>query len=345
MKTRKYVPAALAKEFVLLYNGGESSHSIANKFDIDHKTVLDHLYTAGTKIRSKSEAIKVGLAKGRVKSVAKPHVIPQHSKNLTREKAYILSVLAGDGWLDSSPNVRRYQIGLETIDEEFADEFRRCLYATYGIIPSKKKLAEKHPGWSDKYCVKLCCKAACEDLLSYSSFKGNEWNVPHAIKTAPLDIKTSYLRGFFDSEGSVDINSQRVSGTSACLPGLCGISELLTDFGIKSKVIQSSKKSVYNLRTCGRASVELFARYVGFTINRRKEKLQQLLASYKLWTTPPSDVLKLEPEMRRLRNLGLTYEEIAEKLNLGVITVWRHLNTYTSVEPKTEHVNDDPCLL
>lgn len=108
---------------MFLYNDGESSHSIAQKLDVDHKTVLDYLHATGVKIRSKSESIKVGLSKGRVKPIAKPHILSQNSKNLTREKAYVFGVLAGDGWLDYSPEVRRCQIGLETIDKEFADEF------------------------------------------------------------------------------------------------------------------------------------------------------------------------------------------------------------------------------
>jgi hypothetical protein len=82
--------------------------------------------------------------------------------------------------------VRRCQIGLETIDKEFADEFQRCLYFTYGITPAKKKLVEKHLGWRDKYSVRLCCKAACEDLLAYGiSFKKEKWRVSPAIKKRP----------------------------------------------------------------------------------------------------------------------------------------------------------------
>ena len=287
MKTRKYVTIEMARKFVFLYNSGESSHSIAKKFDVDHKTVLDHLYMAGTKIRSKSESIKVGLAKGRVKPIAKPHVLPSHSKNLTSEKAYILGVLAGDGWLSYYPKLRRCQIGLETIDEEFVDEFRRCLKKVYDLEPSKRKLVEKHPKWNDKYNVKLCCKAACEDLLSYGApFGTKKWRVPSAINNVPLDIRASYLRGFFDSEGCVGVNERRIKGTSSRLPGLEDISILLESFGIKSKIVlQSKRKNAYDVRIGDRKSIELFTIHVGFTIVRKTVKLQQLLSSYKLRST------------------------------------------------------------
>ena len=317
----------MERKFASLYTDGESSHSIAKKFDIDHKTILKHLYIAGVAVRSKSESIKMGLIKGRIKPVAKPHILSPDSKNLTCEKAYVLGVLAGDGWLSYSPAKRRYQIGLETIDEEFADAFWQCLNKVYGLKPSKRKLIEKHPGWKDKYCVRLCCKAACEDLLSYGVlFKQDGWLVPPAIKNASPAIQASYLRGFFDSEGSMETNGRRIRGTSSHLPGLEGVSALLRGLRIRYRIIRQSKNSAYDVRIQDRASVELFAKHVSFTINRKKGKLQRLLNSYRLWMTPPSDVLKLEPKMRRLRGLDLTYEEIAKRLGLGIGTVWRHLN-------------------
>lgn len=330
-KNRKYITTKLAKKFVSLYEDGESSHSIAKKFGVDHKTVLDHLYKEGARIRSKSEAIKVGLAKGRVKPIAKPHTLPSHSKDLTRAKSYILGVLTGDGWLSYSEKMGRYQIGLETIDEEFADEFRRHLHEVYSLDPSKKKLVESHPQWSDKYSVRLCCKAACDDLLSYGvSFKRGEWLVPPAIKNAPHNIQASYLKGFFDSEGGVDVNGRRIKGTSTRLSGLREDSKLLVELGIKPRIARQSKKKnrkiAYNLIIQGRASIELFAEHIGFTITRKKEKLQLLLDNYKLWVTPPDEAAKLEPKMWRLRESGLTYDEISKQLNLSPSTIWQHLN-------------------
>jgi hypothetical protein len=126
----------LEKKFVSLYTDGESSYSIAKKFDIDHKTILKHLHAAGAAIRSKSESIKMGLIKGRVKSVAKPHILSLDLKNLTCEKAYVLGVLAGDGWLSYYPEKGICQIGLEAVDEEFVDEFKRCLNKVYDLNPA-----------------------------------------------------------------------------------------------------------------------------------------------------------------------------------------------------------------
>lgn len=325
----------MEREFVSLYTDGESSHSIAKKFYIDHKTILKHLHTAGAAVRSKSESIKIGLIKGRVKSVAKPHILSPDSKNLTREKAYVLGVLAGDGWLSYYPEKRICQIGLEAVDEEFIDEFRRCLNKVYGLNPSKKKVNVKNPRWKDKHRVRLCCKAACEDLLSYGvSFKQNNWLIPPAIKSGSIGARTSYLRGFFDSEGSVENKCRRIKGTSSHLRGLEDISALLWGLGIRSRIAPQSKENAYDVRIQDRASVELFTKHVGFIIMRKADRLQRMLASYKLWMTLPSETMKLEPKMRHLRALGLAYEEIAKRLGLGIGTVWKHLNKNDTSEGK-----------
>lgn len=62
--------------------------------------------------------------------------IPNESKELTKEKAYILGVLCGDGYI----RVQRhsYLVGLDVCDEDFVDEFIKCFNKTYSIFPSKR---------------------------------------------------------------------------------------------------------------------------------------------------------------------------------------------------------------
>ena len=51
--------------------------------------------------------------------------IPKSSKKLTKEKAYILGVLCGDGYISTG-----YRLGLEACDKEFVDCFQKCLGET-----------------------------------------------------------------------------------------------------------------------------------------------------------------------------------------------------------------------
>lgn len=331
---RKFVDAQMAVEFKHLYENGESTCSIARKFGCGDNTVNKHLRNLGVKIRTRREAVKLGIRNGRVKLPRRfPRRILPTSSKLTTEKAYALGVLAGDGSIQYSPKKKRYTISLDVIDEEFADEFGHCLYFTYGIAPKKKMLVKKHAGWSNSYLIRLNSRAACEDLLGYGSFKEREWNVPQAVKVASLDVKGSYLKGFFDSEGCVDMTHRVIYGSSSNLGGLQSLSTLLADFGIKTKIWRAGE-GMFNLAICGRQFVELFAKHVGFTIKRKERRLKQILASYKPWLTPTHKVLELEPEMWRLRGSGLAYKEIAEKLNLGAMTVWNHLNSAgTTITP------------
>lgn len=326
---RKVMSTQLKADFKSLYENGESTYSIAEKTGFNAETIRLYLKKLGVKLRCRREAMKLGLGKGRVKLLTMPHhLLPTFSKD-TPEKAYILGVLAGDGFLvycQEGKRYRMYKVALETIDEEFANEFLTCLHLTYGITPSKRKIVEKHPGRKDRYHIALHCKAACEDLLKYDLFGTRRWNVPEAVKSAPLDVKASYLRGFFDSEGGVSVKGHVIYTASVCAPGLRGIWGLLTDFGITAKIKQPFGKNFCLLKIFGRLPISLFAKHVGFTINRKKEALHRLLANYKFFITPPNEVLKLEPEMQRLRGLGFKYREIAEKTGLGYRTVWRHLN-------------------
>jgi DNA-binding CsgD family transcriptional regulator len=326
-RVKKFVDTQTAIEFKHLYENGESTCSIARKFGYGDNTVNKHLRNLGVKLRTKREAIKLGIKNGRIKLPRRfPRCILPTSSKLTTEKAYALGVLAGDGSIDYCPKRKRYTISLGVIDKEFADEFERCLHFTYGITPKKRRLIRKHAKRSDVYLIRLNSRAACEDLLGYGSFKEREWNMPQAVNVAPPDVKGSYLKGFFDSEGCVDMTHRLIYGSSSNLPGLQSLSTLLTEFGIKTKIWRGGE-GTFNLAISGRQFVELFAKHVGFTIKRKEQRLKQILVSYKPWLTPPTRVLELEPEMRRLRDLGLTYREIAEKVNLGTMTVWNHLNS------------------
>jgi hypothetical protein len=130
------VDPRLGAEFKRLYEKGESTYSIGEKFGLDAETVRCHLKKLEVKLRNRYKAMKLGLESGRVKTPAVPHQVLPTSSKLTPEKGYILGVLAGDGFIvyHLSRQYKMYKVALETVDKEFADEFSRCLYLTYGIM-------------------------------------------------------------------------------------------------------------------------------------------------------------------------------------------------------------------
>ena len=260
--------------FKKLYLQGESSHSIAKKFNLNKNTVLFYLKKVNLQRRSKSVAAKLGVQKGRIP--IKKHKISASSQKLTPDKAYVLGVLAGDGWLWYKKKVRTYQVGFEATDRDFAIQFFNSLRNVYKIKPSFKKRKRNVSRWKDLYSIKLCSKEACDDLLKYDSksFKTKKWRVPFIIKRASPILKSRYLKGFFDSEGSVDLSTKRVVGTSSNIKGLKEIQILLFNLGIKSAINKSTKS--FNLKIRDSKSISLFSKKVNFSIKRKANRLKRL---------------------------------------------------------------------
>ena len=54
--------------------------------------------------------------------------IKESSIILNEDKAYILGVLCGDGWITT-----KSRFGLNAIDLDFVQEFKRCIFEVYGL--------------------------------------------------------------------------------------------------------------------------------------------------------------------------------------------------------------------
>ena len=214
--------------------------------------------------------------------------ISQQSNFLTEEKSYIFGVLCGDGYIRVHKSGSGFLVGLDVSDEDFADEFRRCLKEVYGLLPSKKKRELKFTNFSSnpkpRYVINLTSKLVVKDLLQYSkSFKTKEWEVPEKILGSNSKVKSAFLRGFFDSEGSVSLKKPYGIYLSVCSgneSSLLKIKELLkNDFDIDLSVIHS--KSVVRLKSSGYKNVKNFYENINFTIKRKRDKLVTGLLTYK----------------------------------------------------------------
>jgi intein-encoded DNA endonuclease-like protein len=133
----------------------------------------------------------------------------------------------------------------------------------------------------------------------------------------------------YDSEGDVDKKSRRINLTSTNKEGIEEIKELLRNYDIRARIriVQRTppRKCTYILGIQDRRSVEIFHNSVGFTINYKQENLKGMINTYKLFTTPNEEVLKLKPIMVELRKQGLSYEKIGKRLGVGTVTIWNHL--------------------
>ncbi len=201
------------------------------------------------------------------------------------ELSYIIGVMFGDGSISFGRSGRsyKYRIRLKVIDKEFAEEFKRCLEAL-GLNPSLR--LERDKTRTDRWCVEVCSKSL------YMFLKQPKEKLFEIAR----EFSKEFLRGFFDSEGSVSWDRKRKKlSVRACnydLELLYFVQELLALLNIHSKIYvqaregkivkirnkyYSYKQNLYSIDIYRREAVIKFARIIGFTISRKAEKLKNCL--------------------------------------------------------------------
>lgn len=279
--------------FKELYNSGLSSWAIAKKFNTEHSNILYHLKKLGISRRNRSSAAKEGVSAGRI--IIKRNYIPKNLR-LNENLAYILGVLAGDGYMDYSEERRAHSIGLSAIDKEFVQRFRETLFKFFKIKSSNEFRKSRREKWNNQYITRLCSKEACDFINSIGDFTKYKWSVPELIKNSSEDIKCAFLSGFFDSEGEIDKKSKRVGATSVNLAGLEEIGFLLKNIGIRYTIIGAKLRvdrwnRKYILRIHDKKSIDLFKNKIGFTIKRKMDRLDNVKEA----TMFPRDRERLTP--------------------------------------------------
>ncbi|WP_231855826.1 LAGLIDADG family homing endonuclease [Thermococcus peptonophilus] len=198
--------------------------------------------------------------------------------------AYIVGVYFGDAPLLQKSN-HRYGIRLKVIDKDFAEAFAKAL-GEIGLNPSVGFEREKTR--SNRWYVEAYGKGL------FTFLKGPKERLFDVARAYPRE----FLRGFFDSEGTVGYSSNSaksnlfVSAANYDLDVLELCSELLDELDIHSKIYLRSpkgtpvkirgkwyeyKQDLYEIRVYRRKSVLNYYLQVGFTIQRRQQKLAQAL--------------------------------------------------------------------
>jgi len=261
-----------------LYSSGLSSWAIAKNFNTYHSNILHHLKKANIERRDKSFAAKEGIKAGRIK--IKKNEVPKNLK-LNKDLSYILGVLAGDGYMSYSNQRKAYHIGLSAVDKEFVEEFKKTLFNFFKIKSSNEFRKSRKKKWNAQYITRLCSKEACDFINSIGQFKKENWKIPEIIKNSDSNIKSAFLRGFFDSEGEIDKKSWRVGATSMNLEGLKQIGKLLEGMGMRYTIInvkdnRPNTHQKYRLRIHDKKSIKLFNESIGFTIKRKQKVLDTM---------------------------------------------------------------------
>src|SRR3990167_5889944 len=202
-------------------------------------------------------------------SLRNTQVFGNHTRIPSPDTAYFLGVLTGDGGLTV-----RNRITLTTSDNEILSKMQKIAREYLGSIFTKNS--------SRKYDYSIYNASAKSKLLSWgmSETYAERKTVPDWIKIAPKEFITAFIRGLFDTDGSVEQRGELgISSSSGQLINELNI--LLLNLGIVGLLYRRKKK--YNgkyqfyLKIYG-DFVEVFRQEIGFGLSRKQSALATVCA-------------------------------------------------------------------
>jgi len=200
----------------------------------------------------------------------------------SEELAYVIGAVLGDGCV-GNPRKHEYVIFLRVKDLEFAEEFARCIGKILGRDPPKPI-----PVKDGTFVVEVGSKTLYELLKKPINIERIRQYIEHCIGCI-----CAFLRGFFDSEGSIDGDGEiQMYNSDKSL--LEYVKDLLHRIGIKAtgpklhskagtpiKDHKTGKtyftnKHCYYLYVCAESRLRFYG-LIGFTIKRKQQRLEEYL--------------------------------------------------------------------
>jgi intein-encoded DNA endonuclease-like protein len=197
--------------------------------------------------------------------------LPDSAKKYSRELGYIIGVILGDGHV----SIKQRRVILSVTDKDFVLEFKKNIEKWSNFktrfysrsIKTDEKIKNRKLQW---VCYIDSKKAS--EFLHNLDFR----ELAHSNE----EIKCVFLKGFFDSEGSVFKSSFGIAGYSTDYLLISFVSELLTSLGIYSTLNKRkptnkdiSNKFCYTLAIYRKDSILNFYKFVGFSIERKQNRL------------------------------------------------------------------------
>ncbi len=284
------------------------------------KTTPNHPFF--TTSEKEVKTIKAGyLKKGDF--VLVPASLPNDKATAPNEKlSRLYGYLAGDGNVTYNPP-ENYLIRFTNKDADLLGDFSSCCESIFDkptVYPSAVRAGglictrvngEEHVDFIAKHAPGLMEKF------------DNKYSPPIAFHSP--ENTSNYLRGLFDSEGSVDTVHQQVSFASTSERLIMEVKALLLKHGIISQIqnkkSKEKRRAAYILRITDADSLTAFSQKIGFTSTRKRNKLHQFIQPNR-----ERSVINIIP------NIGDLLNEI--RLELGLLQKQCGINkiTYNNFE-------------
>lgn len=199
--------------------------------------------------------------------ISKPSLIkwiktPVEYKDVLAE-AEIIGIMLGDG--NIMHNKRSIRLRVRELD--FCLNFKKLVEETYRINTT----------FDNKYYYNCYANSTLLANRIGELTKGNK-EIPDFVLSGDNNIKARFLRGFFDSEGSVDLieNRRQIVLTQNNEKMLLQIKSLLGDLEIQSKYVKKrigSDKLIISLLE----NLEKYYNLIGFSIGYKQQKLKEAI--------------------------------------------------------------------
>lgn len=242
--------------------------------------------------------------------------------HINKNFGYVLGVLVGDGFLDKN------SVGLNVKDKDFALTFKKNFEIAF------KKQGKLH-FYNGLWRV-LFHSRSLVNLLKQIDY--------HIISSTTEKVKCAFLKGFFDSEGSVyfrakyGVRNRKIELAVKDYELLSFCKNLLEELSIKTRKIDKRFRNVrliknrilppmYYFRFSLRENKNNFIRFqnlIGFSIERKQEELNRLINSYFIYRSKWKNLREKVLEVRKTKR----YSEIRKEFNFipkGTIDKWLYL--------------------
>ncbi|MBD3249787.1 hypothetical protein GF336_07105 [Candidatus Woesearchaeota archaeon] len=203
------------------------------------------------------------------------------------ELMYFSGLIAGDG--DLSKNNQSVSIRISSRDKEIIKNFRNLAKKLFNVkcnISSKK--SDKRPeSW--RFSSNIVFEIL-NSLGIHLSPKSNKIDMSNILLNMPKKLVASYLRGIFDTDGSVIKRKTRganyVDLTTTSREFAKKIQLVLLRYGINSRLRNKKaqpnekikgKHKKYILEIKGKDSLTIFRNKIGFDLSRKKKKLDMVI--------------------------------------------------------------------
>jgi intein/homing endonuclease len=192
---------------------------------------------------------------------------------LNEEIGYFLGILVGDGHYAKN---KSNMLSITNMDDEVLQAFRQILKRQFNLDAGINNSKINNRAKTLYFCSVAVRKYLVSIGLDY--VVRDQKTVPADILRSPVSVQASFIRGLFDTDGSVGHSIRLVSVSRLLVEK---VQLILMNMGIVSNITSQFytkyHKSYFTLSISG-SNVVLFSSKIGFLIANKKEKLASLVA-------------------------------------------------------------------